>query len=94
MNDLDLIVLGGFYGEGRKSGMVSKFLVGLASETTKKNGMPSEFLSLGLASTGLTDENIKTLQERLKPHWQDKKPNGVDCPKVIVHKNNFLSVFN
>lgn len=30
MSDLDLLIIGGYYGEGRRRGFVSQFLLGIA----------------------------------------------------------------
>ncbi|XP_058794826.1 DNA ligase 4-like isoform X3 [Phymastichus coffea] len=81
VQDLDLIILGGHYGQGRNSGIVSSFLVGIAGEPINKNGMPSEFFSVVSVSSGLSDDNLKSLQKRFKDLWKDKKPIGVVGPK-------------
>ncbi|XP_023248439.1 DNA ligase 4 [Copidosoma floridanum] len=81
VQDLDLIILGGYYGQGRCSGQISVFLMGLASPATNRSGMPSEFHAIVTVKSGLSGENLKVIQQRLKTHWKDKKPHGVFGPK-------------
>lgn len=92
MTDLDLIVLGGFYGDGRCSGKLSSFLVGVASLPTNKNNTPSEFSALGSVRSGLSDDDLDEIQLKLRPYWQDAKPHGVIAPraKVSVIKNQLF----
>ncbi|XP_016845791.1 DNA ligase 4 isoform X1 [Nasonia vitripennis] len=81
VNDLDLLILGGYYGQGRCSGTVSSFLVGVAKPATNKNGMPSEFHAVVSVRSGLSDDQLRIIQNKLKPHWKDKKPVGVFGPR-------------
>lgn len=41
MVELDLLVIGGYYGEGRRRGLVSQFLVAVA-DSKKNEGMVTE----------------------------------------------------
>ncbi|CAB0033176.1 unnamed protein product [Trichogramma brassicae] len=82
VQDLDLIILGGEYGQGRHSGIISSFVVGAAGPTQSSSGgdkaaTPSEFYQVGSVSSGLSDEDLRTLQEKLRDHWKDRRPAGI-----------------
>jgi ATP-dependent DNA ligase len=87
VQDLDLIILGGYYGQGRYSGIVRSFLVGVANLPTNKSGLPSKFFAIVKVSSGLNDAELMMIQEKFRPHWIDTKPIGVSAPKVINPKN-------
>ncbi|XP_047063165.1 putative DNA ligase 4 [Lolium rigidum] len=75
--DLDVIIIGGYYGSGRRGGEVAQFLVGLAVPSDD-NSYPKRFLSFCRVGTGLSDEELATLVAKLKPHFRKneypKKP--------------------
>ncbi|KAL7287403.1 hypothetical protein TKK_0018518 [Trichogramma kaykai] len=88
VQDLDLIILGGEYGQGRHSGIISSFVVGAAglprsssSGGDKAAATPSEFYQVGSVSSGLSDEDLRTLQEKLRDHWKDRRPAGIVSAK-------------
>uniref|UniRef100_A0A8R7TLY3 DNA ligase n=1 Tax=Triticum urartu TaxID=4572 RepID=A0A8R7TLY3_TRIUA len=66
--DLDVIIIGGYYGSGRRGGEVAQFLVGLAV-SSDDNSHPKRFLSFCRVGTGLSDEELATLVAKLKPHF-------------------------
>lgn len=75
--DLDVIIVGGYYGSGRRGGEVAQFLVGLAVPSND-NSYPKRFLSFCRVGTGLSDEELDALVTKLKPHFRKneypKKP--------------------
>uniref|UniRef100_J3M165 DNA ligase IV n=2 Tax=Oryza brachyantha TaxID=4533 RepID=J3M165_ORYBR len=75
--DLDVIIIGGYYGSGRRGGEVAQFLVGLAVPSDD-NSYPKRFLSFCRVGTGLSDEELDALITKLKPHFRKneypKKP--------------------
>ncbi|KAF2935732.1 putative DNA ligase 4 [Oryza sativa Japonica Group] len=75
--DLDVIIIGGYYGSGRRGGEVAQFLVGLAVPSDD-NSYPKRFLSFCRVGTGLSDEELDALVTKLKPHFRKneypKKP--------------------
>uniref|UniRef100_A0ACD5UTE0 Uncharacterized protein n=1 Tax=Avena sativa TaxID=4498 RepID=A0ACD5UTE0_AVESA len=75
--DLDVIIIGGYYGSGRRGGEVAQFLLGLAVPSDD-NSYPKRFLSFCRVGTGLSDEELATLVAKLKPHFRKneypKKP--------------------
>ena len=97
MEHLDLIILGGFYGEGRRGGLVSQFLLGVAKPpaVAGKNlfmklwrriifylgGNPTEFYSFSRVGSGYSKGELTDTLNRLKDLWQDDRP-----PNVFVSK--------
>ncbi|CAL5025567.1 unnamed protein product [Urochloa decumbens] len=84
--DLDVIIIGGYYGSGRRGGEVAQFLVGLAVPSDD-NSYPKRFLSFCRVGTGLSDEERDALVTKLKPYFRKneypKKP-----PKFYEVTNN------
>nr|CAD7410420.1 unnamed protein product [Timema cristinae] len=70
MDHLDLIIMGGYYGDGRRRGIISHFLVGVAVPPTVEGTEPSEFHSLGRVGSGYTMDELAELLQKLSPHWQ------------------------
>lgn len=63
-DDLDLIIMGGYYGTGyRKGGTISQFLLGL-----KKSD--KLFYSMCRVGSGFTDSELKNIQTMLKSFWK------------------------
>lgn len=60
METLDLAVIGGEWGEGRRASLIGSYLLGARDER-------GNFVPVGKVATGLTDEMLKELTERLKP---------------------------
>ncbi|GLT97393.1 hypothetical protein SLE2022_149600 [Rubroshorea leprosula] len=68
-SDLDVLIIGGYYGSGRHGGEVAQFLVGLA-EQSDSNTYPRRFLSFCRVGTGLTDEELDAVVQKLKPYFR------------------------
>lgn len=78
--DLDVIILGGFYGTGRRrSGDVSVFLLGVLSrsldeasaQAAMKPGAPCPtFYTFVKVGTGYNLEELDAMRKELEPHWQ------------------------
>ena len=63
---LDLLILGGYYGDGRRRGNVSHFLMGVAA----RNGMTAdnhEFVALCKVGSGYNDQALAQLQQQERP---------------------------
>ncbi|KAI4376826.1 hypothetical protein MLD38_014541 [Melastoma candidum] len=71
-SDLDVLIIGGYYGSGRLGGEVAQFLVGLA-ERPASNMFPRRFLSFCRVGTGLTDEERNAVVTKLKPYFRKYK---------------------
>jgi len=124
-NDMDLVIIGGSYGEGARAGGCSRFLLGCAASDGAANnnttagvdggddddddndndvrdkdnsmragGKPlrTVWYSCGKVGTGYTFQQLRELNERLKPHFRpfDKKSPpamikfGVEVPDLWI----------
>ncbi|KAG2398581.1 DNA ligase [Vigna angularis] len=68
-SDLDVLIIGGYYGSGRRGGQVAQFLVGLA-ERQSPNAQPMRFISFCRVGTGLSDEELDVVITKLKPYFR------------------------
>ncbi|XVE71898.1 hypothetical protein DITRI_Ditri10aG0188500 [Diplodiscus trichospermus] len=68
-SDLDVLIIGGYYGSGRRGGEVAQFLVGLA-DRPDRNAYPRRFLSFCRVGAGLTDDDLETVVKKLKPYFR------------------------
>jgi len=69
---LDLLVLGGYYGDGRRRANISHFLLGVAD----RRGMTSDdyqFKAICKVGSGYSDQSLSILQQQLEPHWRKYK---------------------
>ncbi|XP_027356168.1 DNA ligase 4 isoform X3 [Abrus precatorius] len=62
-SDLDVLIIGGYYGSGRRGGEVAQFLVGLA-ERSSPNTHPKR------VGTGLSDDELDAVVTKLKPYFR------------------------
>ncbi|XP_041996130.1 DNA ligase 4-like isoform X1 [Salvia splendens] len=85
-SDLDVLIIGGYYGSGRHGGEVAQFLVGLA-ERPSPNAYPKRFLSFCRVGTGLSDEELSAVVTKLKPYFRK-----YEYPKKLPP--NFYQVTN
>ncbi|XP_031347171.1 DNA ligase 4 isoform X2 [Photinus pyralis] len=73
MSDLDVIILGGYYGEGKGRNRVTGFLVGVSSgQNQSEDRTPTEYCSFAKIATGLSNDERKILDAKLGPHWRKK----------------------
>lgn len=77
IQDVDLIILGGYYGEGKHIGSINSFLMGVAHPPAIEGENPTEFHAVVAASTGIKIEKLEELQMRFKQHWVKECPMGV-----------------
>ncbi|KAK4265577.1 hypothetical protein QN277_026608 [Acacia crassicarpa] len=68
-SDLDALIIGGYYGSGRRGGEVAQFLVGLA-ERPSPIAHPRRFISFCRVGTGLSDDELDALVTKLKPYFR------------------------
>ncbi|MFB6191482.1 MAG: ATP-dependent DNA ligase [Candidatus Nanohaloarchaea archaeon] len=79
METLDLAIIGAKWGEGRRSDWLSRLKLGCYDEQKQ------EHLQTGKMATGLTDEQLEEITERLKPLIVEEDGRDVKVrPKVIV----------
>ncbi|XP_034933683.1 DNA ligase 4-like isoform X1 [Chelonus insularis] len=97
IEDIDMLILGGYYGENKYAGVISSFLMGVSSSSRSNNSSTDEqseitidsnsnlkFLSVGSVSSGLSVDKIKEINERFKPYWSQ------ECPRNIVGPKKYL----
>lgn len=68
-SDLDVLIIGGYFGSGRRGGQVAQFLVGLA-ERSAPNTYPRRFISFCRVGTGLSDDELDAVVTKLKPYFR------------------------
>ena len=85
--DLDLVIVGGEYGTGKRSGNLSSFILACYDPDKKK------YLEIGKVGTGIKEKatkesggiSFKELTEKLKPHIESEKGRKVKIkPSVVV----------
>ncbi|KAB1200254.1 putative DNA ligase 4 [Morella rubra] len=68
-SDLDVLIIGGYYGSGRHGGEVAQFLVGLA-ECPAPDTFPRRFISFCRVGAGLSDGELDAVATKLKPYFR------------------------
>nr|XP_042896531.1 DNA ligase 4 [Parasteatoda tepidariorum] len=73
MNELDLLIIGGYYGEGRRSNIISHFLLAVASNE-QKDSEPKCYYSFAKVGSGYTFKELLELSAKIEQHWQKYDP--------------------
>eukprot|EP00795_Rhopilema_esculentum_P013203 gene13203-4019_t len=73
-DQLDVLIVGGYYGVGRRGGMVSHFLCAIAVPPQQPNEYPSVFHSFCKVGSGYSLKELKELCDALEPHWKTFDP--------------------
>jgi len=77
---LDAVVVGAEWGEGRRAELFGTFLLGV-----RTGGGDAEFATIGKVATGLTDEELADLTERLEPHVVSEDGTDIEIrPEVVL----------
>uniref|UniRef100_A0A0C9Q6E2 DNA ligase 4 n=1 Tax=Fopius arisanus TaxID=64838 RepID=A0A0C9Q6E2_9HYME len=76
IHDVDLVIIGGYYGEGRYSGLFNSFLTACVQPTPSK-----KFYSVVSVSNGLTTHAIQSFNAKFKPFWTNTKPEVIVGPR-------------
>ncbi|XP_018418656.1 PREDICTED: DNA ligase 4 [Nanorana parkeri] len=95
MDELDLLIVGGYWGKGQRGGMMSHFLCAVA-ETPASGEKPSVFHSVCRIGSGYTMKELYDLGLKLAPHWKrySKRdpPSSILCgtekPEVYIQPGN------
>lgn len=77
MDHLDLLVIGCYYGNGKKKNIISRFLLGVAVPSSESDKTPSEFWSVARVGSGYSDEQLGELEAQLDGNlqkWDDNAP--------------------
>ncbi|KAK8384182.1 hypothetical protein O3P69_009133 [Scylla paramamosain] len=75
--ELDLVIIGGFYGKGTHHGALSHFLLGVAVPSEEPGGKPRLFHSFTRVGSGYTVDELQELVDKLKPHTRARQPTSV-----------------
>jgi len=79
MESLDLVIIGATWGEGSRTSCLTSYILACRDPNTGK------FLSCGMMSTGLTEEEYKNMTETLKPLIISEKGKNIFVkPKIVV----------
>ncbi|XP_050440237.1 DNA ligase 4 [Adelges cooleyi] len=70
LSEFDLLIIGGYYGKGKKRDLISHFLMGLMENN---DGM-LKFTSIGRVGSGCKMEELEDLSRTLATHWIKVKP--------------------
>lgn len=76
-DELDLVIVGGYFGVGRRSGMTSHFMCAVAVPSNVPGEHPKVFHSFCKVGSGYTINELRELDQQLRPHWNafdTKKP--------------------
>ncbi|KAF3794559.1 DNA ligase 4 [Nymphaea thermarum] len=84
--DLDVLIIGGYFGSGRRGGEVGQFLVGLAERSTSSSH-PTRFFSFCRVGSGLSDDELDVLISKLKPYFR-RNENSKTVPNFYITTNN------
>ncbi len=73
---IDLVVIGGFHGRGRRAGTYGTYLL------AAYDGKGAAFTSVAKVGTGFSDEDLEKMPRLLKPFESHVKPPGVESNMV------------
>ncbi|XP_034700316.1 DNA ligase 4 [Vitis riparia] len=86
-SDLDVLIIGGYYGSGRRGGEVAQFLVGLA-DRSGPDTYPRRFISFCRVGTGLSDDELDAVVTKLKPYFRKNEYPKKAPPSFYQVTNN------
>ncbi|XP_043526731.1 DNA ligase 4 [Frieseomelitta varia] len=82
VQDVDLIILGGYYGDGKFMGLIKSFLMGVVSSSKTPDENTKKFSSVVSVSSGLSMDKLKEFDEMFKDKWQKDRPENVIPPRT------------
>lgn len=99
MDELDVLIVGGYWGKGRRGGMMSHFLCAVA-EAPKPGEKPSVFHTLCRIGSGYTMKELYDLGLKLAQHWKVYRkrdpPASILCatekPEVFIEPRDSVIV--
>jgi DNA ligase-1 len=88
---LDLVVTGAEWGEGRRAELLGTFLLSVRAD--EANAPDSDgFETIGKVATGITDEELADLTERLEPHVRSQDGADVDIEPAVVFEVGYEEI--
>ncbi|XP_046751398.1 DNA ligase 4-like [Diprion similis] len=81
VEDIDLVIVGGYYGEGRFRGCINSFLVAVTHSRDPETTNDLKFHAVSSVRTGIKIEALEELLSTLNPHWIKKCPDNVVGPR-------------
>ncbi|XP_051915152.1 DNA ligase 4 [Hippocampus zosterae] len=95
MDELDVLIVGGYWGKGKRAGMMSHFLCAVA-EAPAPGDRPSVFHTLCRIGSGYTMKELYELGLKLAKHWKvyrkNDPPADILCagekPEVYIEPRN------
>ncbi|KAK9447265.1 ATP dependent DNA ligase domain-containing protein [Limtongia smithiae] len=72
--NLDCIVIGGYYGQGKRGGILASFLCGLRVDTVEGETERSKYWSFCRVGGGFTANDYATIRHLTDGHWQKWDP--------------------
>lgn len=99
MDELDLLIIGGYWGKGLRGGMMSHFLCAVA-EKPRPGEKPSVFHSVCRIGSGYTMKELYDLGLKLAPHWKRYKKKdpptnllcGIEKPEAFIEPCNSVII--
>jgi DNA ligase-1 len=82
---LDVVIVGGLWGSGRRKGLLSSLIVAI-------RGTKDELLTVGKVGTGFSEATLRDLTERLKPHIITTMRNTAEIEPEIVIEVDFQDI--
>ena len=83
--DLDVVIIGGFYGTGvRRGGKIAEYLLGIVETPSVPGSTPTHVCSFSKVGIGMSEDVLDRLRRRLDPHMikADKGVRPPRCYKV------------
>jgi len=85
---LDLVVTGAEWGEGRRASFFGTFML------SARDADAGEYATIGKVATGITDEELANLTERLEPHVRSEDGQTVDFEPAVVFEVGYEEKFS
>ncbi|XP_041473446.1 DNA ligase 4-like isoform X2 [Lytechinus variegatus] len=100
MDELDLLVVGGYFGKGFRAQLISHFLCAVAVPPSREGDHPKIFYSFCKVGSGYTLQELYEFNQKLAKHWKkyDKEnpPRWLQCtrekPELYVEPQNSFIV--
>ena len=89
---LDLVVTGAEWGEGRRASFLGTFLLSARVEDGADRADGAAYVTLGKVATGITDETLAELTERLEPHIRTQHGQDVEIAPAVVFEVGYEEI--